>query len=125
MHKESSKKDNIEEFQIEFYEKIIKERPNFIEALKLLAELYTKSGKFEKGLELDKKLTELLPDDPLVHYNLACSYSLLNDINNSLISIKKAIAIGYNDFKYMNNDPDLINLRIDKRFEDIFSKRPQ
>ncbi|MBL7197009.1 MAG: hypothetical protein ISS47_02805 [Candidatus Omnitrophica bacterium] len=122
MHKNKKNKDNNEKFEVEFYEKILKERPNFIEALKVLAELYTKSGKYEEGLQLDKKLIELLPYNHIVYYNLACSYSLIGDIDNSLKSIKKAIELGYNDFNYMNKDPDLANLRVDKRFEEILSK---
>lgn len=123
MYKEKNKKESNEKFEIEFYEKIIQERPNFVEALKVLAETYTKSGEHKKGLELDKRIVELLPRDHIVHYNLACSYSLLEEIDNSLKSIKKAIALGYNDFDYMNKDPDLVNLRADKRFEEIFSKK--
>lgn len=121
-YKEKNKSEKNDNFEIEFYKKIIKERPNFIEALKVLAELYTKSGEYKKGLELDKRLAELLPNDNIVRYNLACSYSLLEDIDNSLKSIRQAVALGYSDFEYMNNDSDLKNLRIDKRFEEIFLK---
>ena len=71
MLRSRNRKEDNEKFEIEFYEKILQERPNFIEALRVLAEIYTKSGEHKKGLELDKKLTELLPDDHIVHYNLA------------------------------------------------------
>ncbi|MDD5005003.1 MAG: hypothetical protein PHS93_00685 [Candidatus Omnitrophica bacterium] len=118
---EDRKSDNIK-FEIEFYEKILEDRPNFTDALKVLAELYTKSGMHKKGLELDKKLAGLLPCDSLVYYNLACSYSLLGDIDNSLKSIKKSIELGYSDFAYINKDPDLANVRQDKRFENIISR---
>jgi len=115
------KEDNIR-FEIEFYENILKERPDFIEALKVSSELYTKSGMYKKGLQLDKRLVELLPYDSIVYYNLACSYSLIVDIDSALKAIKKAITLGYSDFAYMDKDPDLINLREDKRYEQIFSK---
>ena len=115
------KEDNIR-FEIEFYENILKERPDFIEALKVLAQIYTKSGMYKKGLQLDKRLIELLPYDSIVYYNLACSYSLIVDIDSSLKAIKKAIELGYSDFAYMDKDPDLINLRKDRRYEQIFSK---
>ncbi|MFC1646238.1 tetratricopeptide repeat protein [Candidatus Omnitrophota bacterium] len=122
MHIDKNKKENSEKFEVEFYEKIIQERPNFVEALKVLAAIYTKSGEYKKGLELDKRLTGLLPSDYIVYYNLACSYSLLGDIDNSLKNIKRAIELGYNDFDYMNKDPDLSNLRVDKKFEGISLK---
>lgn len=116
------KKYNNMKFEVEFYEKILEDRPNFTDALKVLAELYTKSGKHKKGLRLDQKLSELLPYEPTVFYNLACSYSLTGDIDNALGAIKKAIGLGYNDFNCMHNDPDLENLRKDRRAEEIFSK---
>jgi len=118
-----NKKENNEKFEIEFYEKIIQERPNFAEALKVLAETYTKAGEHKKGLSLDKRLAKLLPNDPIVNYNLACSYSLLGDIDKSLDRIKKAIEFGYDDFDYMSKDSDLKNLRADKRFDEVFSKK--
>ena len=120
MHK--SKEDN-QKFEIEFYENILKERPNFIEALRVLAETYTRAGEYKKGLELDQRLAELLPEDHIVHYNLACSYSLLGDVDSALKNIRKAIALGYHDFDFMNQDPDLANLRADKRFEEVFSRK--
>lgn len=119
---EEKKEDSDIKFEIEFYEKILVEHPNFIEALKALAELYTKTGMYKKGLQLDERLSRLLPYDAIVHYNLACSYSLIGDIDNSLKAIKKAIELGYSDFSYMNKDPDLENLRKDKRFDELFSK---
>lgn len=116
------KKENSTQFEIEFYERILKEQPNFIEVLKVLAELYTKNGMYKEGLKLDKRLAGLLPNDAIVNYNLACSYSLLSDLDESFRALKKAINLGYNDFIHMNKDPDLANLRKDKRFEEIISK---
>ncbi|MDD5618557.1 MAG: hypothetical protein PHG69_05630 [Candidatus Omnitrophica bacterium] len=123
MLRDAARKQKDINFEIEFYENILKDRPDFVEALKALAELYTKSGKYDKGLELDKRLIGLVPEDDIVYYNLACSYSLLQDIDNSLEAIKKAVKLGYSDFSYMHNDPDLENLRKDRRFAEVFSKK--
>lgn len=122
MPRDKEKKNINIKFEIEFYEKILQDRPDFVEALKALAELYTKSGMHKKGLRLDKRLSELLPYESIVFYNLACSYSLTGDIENSLGALKKAIDLGYNDFNFMYNDPDLENLKKDRRAEQIFSK---
>ena len=122
MTKDASQKEDNTKFEIEFYENILKERPDFVEALKALAELYTKSGRYLDGLKLDQQLIRLLPDDAIVYYNIACSYSLLADIDKSLDAIKKAVELGYNDFNYMHTDPDLENLRKDRRFTQAISK---
>ena len=104
------------DFQMAFYEGILKENPDFVDALIALGEIYTKTGFYEKGLKVDRKLSKLRPDNSIIHYNFACSLSLMEDITNSFKAIKRAIALGYNDFGFMEKDPDLVNLRRDERF---------
>ena len=117
--KSSKKKDDMHAFEIDFYENVLKESPDFKDALKALAELYTKTGSYEKGLNIDIKLSRILPNEEIVHYNLACSYSLVGDIDRALGALKKSIKLGYVDFGSMNKDPDLENLRKDERFKEI------
>lgn len=105
------------DFEINFFEGLLKIRPAFIPALVALAEVYTKKGELKKGLELDLRISELRHDDPVVHYNLACSYSLLGLLDDAFRVIKKAVTLGYEDFAYLRKDPDLGNLRKDSRFQ--------
>ena len=100
----------------------LKNNPNFAQALIALGEIYTKKGLYDKGLNIDKRLLKLKPDSPIVHYNLACSLSLLGDISASFKAIKRAIDLGYDDFPFMHNDPDLSNLRSDERFLELIKK---
>jgi len=109
------------EFEIDFFEKIIKKRPFFIEALSALGDLYTKQGLMQKGLEMDLTLSQLKADDPIVFYNLACSYSLVNNIDLAFISLKKAVDLGYEDFRFLKEDDDLKNLRVDDRFKEFIN----
>jgi len=111
------KKEDIE-FEITFYNGLIEKQPNFAEALVALGELYTNVGMFKEGLAVDEQLVQLRPDDPIVLYNLACSYSLLEDIDKAYRSVKKAINCGYRDFVHMDQDDDLNNLREDRRFRE-------
>ncbi len=107
------KKDDIE-FEIQFYEKILADTPNFIEALRVIGDLYTRAGYWQKGLEVDLRLSELKEDDAMVFYNLACSYALLNQARLALKAISKAIELGYDDFQYLLTDPDLESLLKDE-----------
>ena len=109
-------------FEIRFFEELLKSRPNFVEALACLGDAYTKKGFFEEGLEVDLRLTKLRPNDPITHYNLACSYSLLERLDQSLRALKKAVLLGYEDFSYITKDKDLKNLRKDRRFDDLMHK---
>ncbi len=111
------KKVDDTDFEIAFYEGIIHKQPNFIEALGALGDLYTKKGDYHKGLVIDEKLAQLKPDDPIVLYNLACSYSLLKDIDKALDVIKQAVKCGYDEFEYLLEDEDLTNLQKDPRFK--------
>lgn len=108
------------DFEISFYEGVLKKRPYFIQALSALGNAYTVRGDYEKGLEIDLVLSRLRGDDPVVQYNLACSYSLLGEIDDAFKTLKQAIMLGYDDFDYLRRDPDLENLRKDRRFEALF-----
>lgn len=99
------------DFEIGFYEGLLKERPDYAQALNALGDAYTKRGFYEKGLKIDKRLAQLKPDDPVVFYNLSCSLSLLGLIDEAAGTLKKAIKLGYNDFRWLEKDPDLENLR--------------
>jgi len=107
------------EFEIGFFEGIARRDPDYIEALQILGDAYTKTGQWEKGLEVDERLSRLCPDNPLVFYNLACSYSLLNRLDESFAALESAIKIGYADARWLESDPDLKNLRHDSRFERV------
>lgn len=110
------------EFQIKFFEKLLKDNPQFLPALIPLGDLYTQKGFYKKGLLIDKKLASLRPQDPIVFYNLACDYSLLNRIEEAIKALKKSINLGYRDFSYMMNDPDLKNLRASIQFKEFLEK---
>lgn len=111
-----NKNDNID-FEIKFVEGLLQKRPHFLQALILLGDLYTRRGLYLKGLEVDLKLVQISPEDPYVFYNLACSYSLVNDIDKAFVIIKKAISKGYDNFYHLESDEDLANLRNDQRFQ--------
>lgn len=95
------------DFEIAFFEELINSEPNFIDALIPLAENYTEKGMYTEGLDIDKRLSRLLPSDETVHYNLACSYALTKNYKTAVEVLKKAIELGYNDFNHLFNDPDL------------------
>lgn len=104
------------EFEIEFYEGIIKEAPDYVDALVLLGEAYSRTGLYRNGLEMDLRITALRPDDPIAHYNLACSYSLLQMTREALRSLDRSISLGYCDINHIANDPDLGYLHDSRRF---------
>ena len=106
-----SKSEELLEFEITFYEKLLGAYPDFVDVLIPLGEAYTRRGLYDKGLQVDLRLAQLRREDPLTWYNLGCSYSLLNRVDESLEALRQAVALGYRDADYLQKDPDLLNLR--------------
>lgn len=117
-----ARRENDMDFEIQFYERILTDKPDFIEALIALGDLYTKRGCYEKGLDVDRKLSRLRSEDPVVLYNLACSYSLLSDVDKAFSVIKLALQCGYDDFDHLEQDNDLLNLRNSPPFQQYLTQ---
>jgi tetratricopeptide (TPR) repeat protein len=112
---------NLEQ-EILFLEGVVRRDPSYIEALQILGDDYTRRGRFAEGLKIDERLSRLRPEDSVVHYNLACSYSLTQQIDQALEALESAINFGYRDFKAMDTDPDLKNLRQHADYKRIRAK---
>jgi tetratricopeptide (TPR) repeat protein len=110
------------ELEILFLEGIIRREPAYIEALQILGDDYTRRGRYAEGLQIDERLARLRPNDSVIHYNLACSYSLTQQIELAIEALGAAINLGYRDFKAMDTDPDLKNLRQHASYKKIRAK---
>ena len=108
--------------KIEFIEGVVRRDPDYVEALQLLGDHYTQRGRFEQGLKVDERLSRLEPANPLVYYNLACSYSLTNQVDLAAAALERALSLGYRDFKWLAKDPDLRILRKHPIFRSIKNK---
>ena len=114
--------DNPVDFEIEFYEGVLEGDPDNVDILLLLGNLYTQAGQHEKGLDIDRKLVKLRPADPVVHYNLACSYSLLKHTPEALEELERAMELGYDDYVHLRSDKDLDNIRGEPRFKTLVKR---
>lgn len=98
-------------FEIAFYESLLKRSPKYTEVIELLGELYTRTGRIADGLRMDRRLVRLLPENPNAHYNLACSLALKKRKTEAMDTLHKAISLGYSDFDWLMQDPDLDSLK--------------
>ena len=114
-----SKSEELLEFEITFYEKLLHAYPDFVDVLLPLGEAYTRRGLYDKGLEIDLKLTQLRTTDSVMWYNLACSYSLLKRVEESADALRRAVTLGYSDLKFLQKDPDLAQLRQSPHYRQI------
>lgn len=110
------------DIEIGFMEGLVRRAPEYVDALRILGDDYTRRGRFQEGLHIDVLLARLCPHDPVVHYNLACSYSLTEQFDHAVDELDRAINLGYRDFRWLARDPDLRNLRKHPLFKSIRKK---
>tara|TARA_B100001248_G_scaffold218593_1_gene174034 strand:+ start:5443 stop:5814 length:372 start_codon:yes stop_codon:yes gene_type:complete len=110
------------EFEIQFFESILKKDPTYAEVVEILGGLYTQEGRLEDGLKMDRKLVKLLPESSTAHYNLGCSLALKNRQADAMKALRKAVELGYNDIEWMEEDPDLMFLHEYKPFQKLMDE---
>ena len=108
--------------EISFIEGVVRRDPGYVDALQILGDDYTRRGRFADGLTVDEQLARLRPDDAMVLYNLACSYSLTDRLDEALDALHRAIAAGYSEFAWMVKDPDLAAVRQHPLYEKVRDK---
>ena len=119
-----SKSEELLDFEITFYEKLTTAYPDFTDALIPLGNAYTRRGLYEKGLAVDLRLIQLRGTDSIIWYNLACSYSLLNRVEEAFDALRRAMEFGYADMEHLRSDPDLRNLRGSPKYHHLFNSSP-
>ncbi|HEX3889621.1 MAG TPA: hypothetical protein VHX90_02120 [Verrucomicrobiae bacterium] len=105
--------------KIQFIEGIVRRDPDYVDALQLLGDHYTQRGRFTEGLNVDERLARLDPENALVFYNLACSYSLTDQFDRTALTLEKALSLGYRDFAWLAKDPDLKKFRAQPAYDEI------
>ena len=108
--------------KIQFVEGLVRRDPDYVDALQLLGDHYTQRGRFTEGLHVDERLAQLEPANPLVFYNLACSYSLTDEFDRAFRALNQAIELGYRDFAWLTKDPDMKKLRAQPAFQELKEK---
>ena len=108
--------------KISFMEGLVRRDPSYVDALQLLGDHYTQRGRFAEGLNVDERLARLEPQNPVVFYNLACSYSLTDQFDRAAEALEKAILLGYKDFAWLTKDPDLKKFRLQPAYREILKK---
>ncbi|MEI6078749.1 MAG: hypothetical protein WCS94_24455 [Verrucomicrobiota bacterium] len=108
--------------KIGFIEGLVRRDPEYVDALQILGDHYTQRGRFTDGLHVDERLARLEPENPLVFYNLACSYSLTDEFDRAAAALDHAIKLGYRDFNWLAKDPDLKKLRAQPIFTELKEK---
>jgi tetratricopeptide (TPR) repeat protein len=109
-------------FDIAFYESVLRREPGYEDVIELLGGLYTKTGRIANGLKMDRKLVKLQPDNATARYNLACSLALSKRRADALRALSEAVKLGYTDYDWMSQDPDLESLKNVSEFKALLTQ---
>ncbi|MDR3316803.1 MAG: hypothetical protein LBS68_01865 [Puniceicoccales bacterium] len=97
-------------FQCTFFEQLAQKCTRDVVVLQRLGEIYSSIGRLEDGLRTDIRASFLAPEDPHVHYNLACSFARSGQPRFALDHLKLAMHFGFDDPGWLQKDDDLATL---------------
>jgi tetratricopeptide (TPR) repeat protein len=92
--------------------------PDDVRAANLGAAVYGSIGNRERALELAARSLAIDPDDPMLLYNVACTYLRFDDMHEDAMQcLERAIDKGFGHKEWIDHDPDLDSLRDHPRFK--------
>jgi tetratricopeptide (TPR) repeat protein len=112
-----------DDFEIRICRAVLEADPRNVRALEMLGQALTRVNRHQEALEVDLRVARLRPNDPVAFYNLACSYSNLEDLDGAFTALRQAFDLGYKDYPHLLRDPDLENVRRDRRFKALLDKK--
>ncbi len=74
---------------------------------------------YEGAIEDFKQSLEVKYDDPAVHFNLACAYSIMEETDNAFFHLDKAVDFGFNDFDRIQHHDALAFIRTTDDFDEF------
>ncbi|MGD8578205.1 MAG: tetratricopeptide repeat protein [Lysobacterales bacterium] len=79
-------------------------------------------GQTERAREWARRAIEADKDEPAIIYNVACTYSLLGEIDEAFALLDRAVEQGYGHRAWLEHDSDLAPLRNDPRFAALLER---
>ncbi|HSS19137.1 MAG TPA: tetratricopeptide repeat protein [Pyrinomonadaceae bacterium] len=83
------------------------------------------SDRYPEAIEAFQRAIDLGYRKGTAMYNIACGYSLLNDKENALLWLQRALDNEFDGRERLRNDSDLDPLRTDARFKKIMDSLPK
>lgn len=78
---------------------------------------------YHEAVEFFKKILAIDSRDPATHFNLACSYSILENKELAFRHLGLAIENGFDDFERIKNHPKLAYLRVQVEWDELYRNR--
>ena len=110
------------EFEVKFFDAILSRNENHVDTLRQQVELLSRLGRHQRALELDRRLVRLAPEDVVARYNLACSLSMVGEVDAAVDALDAALRLGYSDWAHLESDADLDAVRQHRGFDALLAK---
>lgn len=98
-------------FLCHFFESLAEKIPDDGRIWQYLGQIYSTAGRISEALKADLRASLLEPENPKMHYNLACSFALSGNSSFALEHLRLARKLGFFDRELLKKDPDLKSLR--------------
>ncbi len=102
------------------YKKSLRHDENILESYVNLSTVYLRMKRFDQALSILKIMEEKTPSHPLLHYNLACYYSITGKAEAGFEALERSIKEGFKNFEQIETDPDLSRLRLEPKFKEWY-----
>jgi adenylate cyclase len=109
--------------ELKIFPQYLFKHPDDARAHLFFANTLTLAGRNSEAKSEAATAMELNPSDPLMMYNLACFYSLLNEKELAIESLQKSINAGHEDYEWFKRDPDLDNIRNEPKYIELLKGR--
>ncbi|NNG06716.1 MAG: tetratricopeptide repeat protein [Desulfobacteraceae bacterium] len=102
-----------------FYQEALRLEPSYVDALNNLGVIYIGDKEYMAAQRNFEKAARLKPGYVDAHYNLACLHAIKGEATQSLVHLRKAVALDRSARDWARKDTDLENLRGLPEFEAI------
>ena len=93
--------------------------PDDARACNLIAAAFSILGETAPALDYAERSLAIDPDDPMLLYNVACTYAQLHKPDDALGCLERAVDKGFGHKEWIEHDPDLESIRDTPRFRAI------
>lgn len=111
----------LDQAAVHFKRALIK-NPSNPEAYTLMAAMQLKRGDYGSAGRNNLAALDLAPSDSSLFYNLACTYSVGRQSKRALDWLEAAFRADYRGFDWVDQDPDLDNLRSIDRYRKLMTE---
>ena len=91
--------------------------PDDARAANLAAAFHARLGDLAKAVEYADRSLGIDPDDPMLLYNVSCTYVALGRFDDAMNCLERAVDKGFGHKEWIDHDPDLDPIRKNLRFQ--------